>query len=654
MEILAAEQQRYPAGSTGIGVADAELAPALVRELRQTGLQAYDPAGVRLRDHVLYGLLENIAELLREGGFEALTALLRHADVLARFARIEKWPVALLLEALDRLQNEYLPQTAADAMQRLTGQGEAAFVLRSAFSFVRRLLEDFEKRPLDDAVERLLAWVYEGRPLDLRRRDDRDFEKAAARVRGVLEECRVCRRRLESFSPAGRMQLFLSRLAGFSFYPEHDDAAIELDGWLELPWLDKPLLVIHGMNEGMVPSSRLGDPLLPDSLCKKLGIRHNDSLFARDACLLSGLAASRRKEGRLYLIVGKSSSRGEPLLPSRLLFMVGDNELPGRATLLFREIEEPRPAVARSTGFVLEPGQAEKRFERIEKLPVTAFRDYLACPFRFFLKHVLGMETMDDRKDEMDSLDFGSFAHRALEFLGSDSALRDCSDAARIARRLADFVEEEGRRRFGASPPLQITMQLTSLVNRLEAAAREHVRMTAAGWQIERVEVEREIRVNGIVIRGRIDRLDRHAESGRFRIVDYKTGEKATLPEKTHLGTAGEGVADYALFEVKGKVRRWIDLQLPLYFLLLAADGVTPENCEAGYFNLPKAVSETGYASWEAFGPHQLQQAELCMQGVLAAIAQNTFWPPAAKVANDSFGGLFYDDPLLVFREPRP
>jgi len=178
--------------------------------------------------------------------------------------------------------------------------------------------------------------------------------------------------------------------------------------------------------------------------------------------------------------------------------------------------------------------------------------------------------------------------------------------------------------------------------------------MAAEGWRIERVEIDREIRVNGIAIRGRIDRLDRHQESGRFRIIDYKTGEKAGLPEKAHLGPAGEGVADFALFEFKGKARRWIDLQLPLYFLLLAGDGVTAENCGAGFFNLPKAVSETGYAQWEAFGPHHLQHAERCMQGVLAAIAQHTFWPPAAMAAYDPFGELFYDDPLLVFREPQP
>ncbi len=38
------------------------------------------------------------------------------------------------------------------------------------------------------------------------------------------------------------------------------------------------------------------------------------------------------------------------------------------------------------------------------------------------------------------------------------------------------------------------------------------------------------------------------------------------------------------MFEEGGKVRCWKDLQLPLYFLLLAGDGIRADNCEAGYF----------------------------------------------------------------------
>ena len=52
--------------------------------------------------------------------------------------------------------------------------------------------------------------------------------------------------------------------------PRSDRAAIELRGWLELPWDDAPALVVTGMNEGMVPASGGSDLFLPDTLRRRL------------------------------------------------------------------------------------------------------------------------------------------------------------------------------------------------------------------------------------------------------------------------------------------------------------------------------------------------------------------------------------------------
>src|SRR5262249_49896414 len=90
-----------------------------------------------------------------------------------------------------------------------------------------------------------------------------------------------------------------------------------------------------------------------------------------------------------------------------------------------------------------------------------------------------------------------------------------------------------------------------------------------------------------ILLVGRIDRIDFHAESGKLRILDYKTADNAQTPEQTHR-----------------KKDAWIDLQLPLYRHLwrgLSLKLPETRSVELGYFNLAKKREEAGVeiADWD-------------------------------------------------------
>ena len=59
------------------------------------------------------------------------------------------------------------------------------------------------------------------------------------------------------------------------------------------------------------------------------------------------------------------------------------------------------------------PVQSEMPFavvegEPVTELPVTAFRDYLTCPFRFYLRRILKLQAADDSAAELDGAQFGS------------------------------------------------------------------------------------------------------------------------------------------------------------------------------------------------------------------------------------------------------
>ena len=195
--------------------------------------------------------------------------------------------------------------------------------------------------------------------------------------------------------------------------------------------------------------------------------------------------------------------------------------------------------------------------------------------------------------------------------------------------------------RFGPSLPLQVEIQLAVAMQRLGAAARVQAGLVRDGWDIIHSEMVIEAALEGMVVRGRIDRIDRHRDTGVIRLLDYKTSDIAQSPVKAHTAAVTPDMRDYARVKIEGKDRRWVDLQLPLYRLLLPDTEELWGRVEAGYFNLPKAVNDTGVAMWEGFSDEVLESAGACVEGVVRDVKERRFWPPAAKVAYDEYETLF-------------
>jgi ATP-dependent helicase/nuclease subunit B len=277
-------------------------------------------------------------------------------------------------------------------------------------------------------------------------------------------------------------------------------------------------------------------------------------------------------------------------------------------------------------------------------MSVTQFRDYLVCPFRFYLRHVLGMEELGDEKREMDALDFGSLVHHVLQKMAGSAEMCRCESEVKLRDFLYAQTERWVAKRFGPSPPLQVGVQLDSAKQRLAAAARVQAELVGEGWEILRGEMEISGKLADMPVRGRIDRIDRHRETGWVRLLDYKTSDRIQSPEQAHFAPLAEHAAEYMKVVVNGVERRWIDLQLPLYRFLLPDGEEFRGEIELGYFNLPKSVNDTGIIIWDGFRDELLQSAVNCAVGVVGDIRNRRFWPAAAKVTYDDFETLFHTD----------
>jgi ATP-dependent helicase/nuclease subunit B len=171
-------------------------------------------------------------------------------------------------------------------------------------------------------------------------------------------------------------------------------------------------------------------------------------------------------------------------------------------------------------------------------------------------------------------------------------------------------------------------------------------RERAGGWRIERIESAFTLELGGLVVRGRIDRIDRHEATGAWRVLDYKTSDTAVPPSRSHLRPFRPADADLPAWRrvaIDGRECIWADLQLPVYLRALGEELAGAPSITGGYFNLPKAAGETGLALWPELSGELLEAARDCTDGVAGCIRAGEFWPPAElEPDSDDFASLVH------------
>ena len=659
---LIAEMRRDAALS--IGSADPEIAAPLETCAAREGVTVFDPSGIPLTTHEVSWMLTCLTSLLRSDSAQDAARLLRLPEVLA--ASAAGVSAEFLLRDWDEIQQANLPRTLHDAValskhwkpRRKGRPGEAKSALPPLLHWLQEQCRTLRRATHTGALYQFIDFLYAGKTF-VREVDHALFQDALEQWQETLDSLEQAAIRTGfAMDTVTLLDTAQHLLRDARLYPDNTQNAPVISGWLELPWLDAPHLAVAGLNEGMAPDSVTGDPWLPDSARGLLDLKTNAVRLARDSYLLTSLIQCRRCDGSVQLFAARETADGDPLKPSRLLLRCPREELAARALRLFpaEEMEDARPSPPSwHRAWQLRPPTPDRAAGIFEKMSVTQFSDYLSCPFRFYLKHVLRMEPFDATRDEMDTRDFGSLIHDSLQALHSDETLRDSDDETALAAFLDERIQTITGDRYGRDPVLPIVIQLESARNRLRALARVQAAARADGWRVEHVEIsfpelpdnKEPVEIDGVLISGRIDLIERHLHTGQRRVIDYKTGAKGTEPDKAHLktlrGAAAGDIPEWQLLTHSGKMHRWINLQLPIYTWVVGRLGGGGDGVQAGYINLPPATSETAVNMWDAMDDELIASAMSCARGVIRSIRQGIFWPPAKSPEHDDFKGLWFE-----------
>lgn len=653
---LDAHAVRFGMNDVGLGVPDPEVASFLEQALSEWHVTVMNPAEPPLSRQPVCRLLAMLPALTGPADYPTLSRILRHEDVLEALVHRFALSPALLLTELDTFQNAFLPVGLEDFTEpRLQGYGPVPDMrntrfpgLEKAIRFVRELRTSLTRQPsLTAGVRLAMQMVYGHRRVSDALPQDRTFTAAAGEINSALSELESVFRLNARFTPAEGMEILTYALGERTLPREQEQADLDLEGWLELAWNPAPFLLITGLNEGIVPESRIGDVFLPDSLRVHLGMRDDSSRLARDLFILNTLLACREQSGTVRLLCGKASLSGDPLRPSRLLFHCPDDLLPARAARLFEPLKGPRSLPPASISFRLRPNLPGRPVVWPAERPigVTAFRDYLECPFRFYLKHLLRLETLDDLKTEPDAREFGQLIHYALRALHDIPELRNSSDETRLREALQAAARQWLNSRYGEDASLSQRIVAEAAQNRLAAVARRQADEAANGWTILAAETAWALPLGGLTIKGKIDRIDFHPDTRAVRILDYKTSAAGKTCQEAHLASARAETPPFAALEIDGKRKRWTDLQLPLYAQLWNAKPLKEaSSVSVGYFLVPPAMDDTQVQVWDDFAGALLDSSRDCAEHICQAVRKGLFWPPADRVMfedlyRDAVGG---------------
>lgn len=317
---------------------------------------------------------------------------------------------------------------------------------------------------------------------------------------------------------------------------------LQILGMLESRNLDFKRVILLSVNEGVLPSGRGSNTLIPFELKIHANIptyKEKDAVYANH---FYSLIQRAEDVTLIYSSESESMGKGEA---SRFIFQIEEemSKEPYSSHITFNRLKvsvnntssEQNPtatSIPKSTEVV---NQLQHMAER--GFAPTALNKYRSCPMKFYYEDVLKLCNNDSISDELDNSGLGKCVHSILEHIfqiDSDGIVKAETLEAQLDHidELVDKeIEEqfhhaqiqEGRNGFMAAVA---KMQITNVLKKEIAFIRNGAQLRIVQLE-EFLDCPLTIQIAGetrsIKIKGKADRIDLCNE--QLRIVDYKSGK---------------------------------------------------------------------------------------------------------------------------------
>ncbi len=326
---------------------------------------------------------------------------------------------------------------------------------------------------------------------------------------------------------------------------------LQILGVLETRALDFDNVIFLSMNDGVFPRKQYTKTMIPNNLRRGYGLPDFDSLEWTYSYAFYRLVARAKNVAILYDARAEGKGKGER---SRYIAQM-EYAMP-RLNIVKRQFQVGSQTVA-AANFVIEKTPAVMKelaqFKPGGKLKVStsAIKEYLNCPFSFYLKYVRRMRGSDEMVNYITGADYGTMVHNTLQALFEPFA-NQLIDAAQYERwldpantQIEDYVRRQllALRRHSEDAKLnaeeEIALEAIAKIVRhdLEAELKAYCKpdFTFIGneMKVNTLESKSEWKIDdnlSINFYMAIDRVDR-IDAKTLRFIDFKTGTEDTVSE---------------------------------------------------------------------------------------------------------------------------
>ncbi len=390
-----------------------------------------------------------------------------------------------------------------------------------------------------------------------------------ADVKDLIDELNtLARLRIEKKYLAGvdmfDFALSLVKKARFTSYGD-PMKGIQVIGLLEARNLDFDCVIVPSLNEGVFPKRSEKDLFVNQAVRKEVGLPYDKE---RENLFYYYFTELTHGKKEVYLSYIEEKSRD---VRSRFIdFLVQQNKT---------KVDQTKIALARAT-ITHHKREVTKDAHLLSRLRTmlsgrglspTHLKDYRQCPYRFYLKYVLGIKEPERMVEEPGVLEWGRALHRALQNLYKydvPNGYRE-DDLARVKALLDKRLDTAIRNEVARVPKRVLEFDVALYSKRMKQFLKSEARRFEQGYHVVTGKLEQRMKgsitVDDMEVKffGFPDRVDQ--KDSKYYVIDYKS----KAPAKKYY-TVGSDFQEF---------------QLPLYALMLS-EGTADVIGGFGYYDL--------------------------------------------------------------------
>ena len=303
---------------------------------------------------------------------------------------------------------------------------------------------------------------------------------------------------------------------------------IQIIGLLETRNLDFENLIFVSVNEGVIPSAKKLESLIPYDLRKGFGLptyEHHDGIFSYH--FYRSIQRSK-KVWLLYNALTDGMGKGEK---SRFIYQI-EHEKELSKFITQNTIHNPPFSIENPKhveGYKNEQDHlALLKYLTQSGLSPSAFNTFLGNPLEFYFRYVKGIKEADSISEFMEASTIGDVVHDILQNIYENfkTTLSTKENLIEGRKNTPNLLDLEYSKRFGHLPKISGKNIILKKVIQTFIEGVINLDLKNPNFSIVKLEETLEhfieIKEEKIKLKGKADRID--LEKTNYRIIDYKTG----------------------------------------------------------------------------------------------------------------------------------